>query len=74
MDLLCVSEKRSAFTEIDWETPGFGLDLGSRPSKCLRDWVSVPVFIKEMLFGGKKKKSGERCGYLVMPEIIFSNF
>lgn len=53
--LLCVSEKHSSFSETDWETPGFGLDLGSRPSKCFRVWVLVPVLIKEMLVGRKKK-------------------
>lgn len=36
--------------------PAFGLELGSRPSKCLRVWVLVPVLIKEMLFGGEKNK------------------
>lgn len=71
MDLLGVSEKHSTFTEMDWETPGFGLGLGSRPSECLRVWVLVPGLIKEMLF--RKKKSGERCGYLVMPEVMLSD-
>lgn len=56
MDLLCVSEKHSNFTEIDWETPGFGADLRSRPSKCLRVWVLVPALIKEMLLKKKKRK------------------
>lgn len=54
MDLLCASEKHSTFAEIDWETPGFGLDLGSRPSECLEVWVLVPGLIKEMLFRGEK--------------------
>lgn len=72
MDLLCASEKHSTFAEIDWETPGFGLDLGSRPSECLEVWVLVPGLIKEMLFRGEK--IGERCGYLVIPEIILNYF
>lgn len=50
----------------------FGLDLESRPSECLEVWVLVPGLIKEMLFRGEK--IGERCGYLVIPEILLNYF
>lgn len=44
-----VSEKHSRFTEINWENPGFGVDLESRLFKMVESLVLVPALIKEML-------------------------